>query len=46
MFCTSNFGHVCAVQVDICLVQVWRVVIKIQKITCKHEQAYISTTIY
>ena len=30
IFCTSNFGRVCAVQVVICLLRVWKIVIKIQ----------------
>ena len=43
IFCTCNFGHVCAALSVMWLLMLWKVVIKIQY---KHKQAYISTTIY
>ena len=45
IFCNCNIGRVCTVQIVICLLWAWKVVIKIHKIICKHKQAYISITI-
>ena len=35
IFCTCSFVRLCTVQVIICLLRVWTVVIKIHKIICK-----------